>query len=365
MIKKITFFLPTLNIGGVERVFITYANYLASLSYRVDFVLCKREGDLLPLLSSNINLYDLDDVQLRFSFYKLRKYIKKNPPDYIITGGDFPNFIAILSSLNLREKPKVIISQHNYYNIESKRLGWWANFTCTLMKVLYPMSHRVIAISDGIYDFLMKDIGIQDRKIVKIPNPIHREDIIIKSNYQPSIELPENYIVFIGRLGYVKNLSFLLNSFEEANIKDVKLLIVGNGEMMDDLKMQANRMRKGGLVSFVGAVENPLPILKKSQLLVLPSFSEAYPTILLEALCLNIPILATPTNGAKEILRDIPGTCFSTDFNDTEMFAKLLETCINNKIDEKIAEQKLSQNSIEVIGNKILSEIIENNENYS
>ena len=359
MTKKISFFLPTLNIGGVERVFITYANYLSKLSYRVDFVLCKREGKLLPLLNPDVNLYDLENVQLRFSFYKLRKYIKKYQPDYLITGGDFPNCVTILSSLNLRRQPKVIISQHNYYNIESKRLGWWANFTCFLMRTLYPMSHRIIAISNGIYDFLNNEIGIPANKIIKLSNPIDCEDIVQKSKKQLDIILPEKYIVFIGRLGFVKNLPFLLNSFEKTNLTDVKLLIVGDGEMMDELKAQTKCMKKGNLVSFVGAVENPLPILKKSKLLVLPSFSEAYPTILLEALCLNVPMLATPTKGAKEILTNMPGTYISADFDDVDGFARLLEESIaDNRIDKRIAEQKLEQNSITFIGQKIQSEII-------
>lgn len=42
-ILKIAFFLPTLNVGGIERVFITYANSLSEF-YDVEFVLCKKEG---------------------------------------------------------------------------------------------------------------------------------------------------------------------------------------------------------------------------------------------------------------------------------------------------------------------------------
>lgn len=356
--KNITFFLPTLNIGGVERVFITYANYLASLSYHVDFVLCKREGQLLSLLSPNVNIHDLGNVQLRFSVYKLRKYIINKQPDFIITGGDFPNFIAVLSSMMLYKKPKVVISQHNYFNVESQRLGWWSNFTCYLMKIIYPKSHRIIAISNGIYDFLNNDIKISANKIIKISNPIDFKDIIKKSNQQIDIKLPKKYIVFIGRLGFVKNLPFLLNSFEKSNLSDINLLIVGDGEMMNELKTQTKGMKKGHLVTFVGSVENPLPILKKSSLLVLPSFSEAYPTILLEALCLNVPILATPTEGAKEILNNIPGTSLSPDFDDEIGFARLIEESITNKIDRNIAKQRLEHNSIAFIGQRIQKEII-------
>ena len=43
MKSKISFFLPSFNIGGVERVFINYANALSDKGYNVDFVVCKAE----------------------------------------------------------------------------------------------------------------------------------------------------------------------------------------------------------------------------------------------------------------------------------------------------------------------------------
>lgn len=94
--------MPTLNIGGIERVFITYANYLTEKEYDIDFVLCKKEGKLLSLLNSSIKLYDLGNMQLRYSFFKLRQYMKKIQPNVIISGGDFPNLILIISSLGLK-----------------------------------------------------------------------------------------------------------------------------------------------------------------------------------------------------------------------------------------------------------------------
>ena len=87
--KKVAFFLPTLNIGGIERVFITYANYLIDKKYNIYFILCKRRGELLSLLDSNIKLYHLGNVQLKFSFLKLRQSLKEIQPDVIVSGGIF------------------------------------------------------------------------------------------------------------------------------------------------------------------------------------------------------------------------------------------------------------------------------------
>ena len=356
--KKIVFFLPSLNIGGIERVFITYANCLVKdNNYHIDFVLCKKEGDLLNLLSPEITVHDLGNIKLRHSVIKLRKYIKINKPDFIITGGDIPNLITIISSWKL--KTKVIISQHNYYNIEQKRLGWWANCTLFLMKYIYPKAYKIIAISEGIYNFLEKEININSHKLIKLNNPIDINEIIDKSKENTTLRLPEPYIVFIGRLSYVKNLPFLIEAFENAQLNNIHLVIVGDGEMKSILHNKCMDLKKNKFIHFTGSLENPLPILKNARLLVLPSFSEAYPTILLESLCLSTPILATPTNGANEILKDVEGTSISRDFYDIKEFSKLLESSIQNKINKEQIRNLLNKNSVEYITSRLKNEILQ------
>ena len=142
-ILKIAFFLPTLNVGGIERVFITYANSLSEF-YDVEFVLCKKEGILLKELSSKVNVYNLGNVRLANSFYYLRKYLKQNRLDCIITGGDYPNMVLVLASLHLSHRPKIVISQHNYFNIETEHLGLWAKFSKIWTRIILPQVFRIV-----------------------------------------------------------------------------------------------------------------------------------------------------------------------------------------------------------------------------
>lgn len=321
---EIAFFLPSLNIGGIERIFITYANSLSKY-YDVEFVLCKEEGMLLEELSSKVSVYNLGNIRLAVSLFYLRRYLKNKNPDYIITGGDYPNMLLVLSSLFLSHKSKIVISQHNYFNIEVKYLGVWARFSKYWMKIIYPYSHKIIAISDGIYKYLINDLKQSPVKIVKIYNPIDIEDIDRKSKQKCEFDLPDDYIVFVGRLSVVKNIYMLLDAFKKAKLGNCCLVIVGDGSEMIPLQKCAMGLLKKENIIFTGATNNPLPILRNAKSLVLPSFSEAFPTILLEAVCLGIPIVSTPTEGAKEILNKVPNTYISNSFTDSNEFAFLLE----------------------------------------
>lgn len=321
---KIAFFLPTLNIGGIERVFITYANSLSEC-YDVEFVLCKEEGILLKELCSKVKVYNLGNIRLANSFFYLRRYMKEKKPDCIITGGDYPNMMLILASLYLRHRSRIVISQHNYFNIEVKRLGPWAKFSKIWMRMIYPYSDKIIAVSDGIYKFLINDLKQNPTKIIKLHNPINIGEINIKSKQKCEFELPDNYVVFIGRLGAVKNIYMLLDSYEKARLDECYLVIVGDGVEMIPLQKYAMELSKKKRIIFTGATNNPLPVLRNAKSLVLSSFSEAFPTILLEAICLGLPVVATPTDGAKEILNDIPNAYISNGFTDSDEFAKLLE----------------------------------------
>ena len=97
---KIVFFTPSLDIGGIEKVFITYANYMCNNNnYEISYMYCKENGILEDQLSSKIRKYSLGNIKLRNSLGPLIRTLRKVKPDYIISGGDFPNIISVIASL--------------------------------------------------------------------------------------------------------------------------------------------------------------------------------------------------------------------------------------------------------------------------
>lgn len=326
---KVCFFIPSLNIGGVENVFITYANELTQRGYDVRFVLCHRVGALMPLVSESVHIDDLGNSRLRKSFLPLRRYLKKNSPDILITGGDYPNLMCILATRFLKNKPKVIISKHNYRNAETKDLGWWSFLDQKLQEILYPKADRIIAVSNGIKKYLTEVLKLQSERVIVLNNPIDLDEIIRKAEQKLDIELPDKYVVFVGRTTIVKNLRFLINSFDRIEDNDLHLLIVGDGPELKSLEDYRIQKHSCDRIHFVGSYSNPMPFIRNARTLVLCSLSEAYPTILLESMTLNVPIVATPTEGAKEILNSVEGVYLSNSFIDEQEFSELIKKALS------------------------------------
>lgn len=328
--KRVSFFLPSLNIGGIEQVFITYANKLKQRNYDVEFVLCKKEGLLLNSLSKDINVISLGEIQLRKAFMPLRHYLKMSNPDIIVTGGDFPNIVLIISSLIAKTKTKIVISQHNYPNLENETT-WWLRASQLLMKIFYNLSSNIIAVSAGIKSYLTDDLELIQDKVLLLHNPIDFDLMIKKSKELVEVSLPAKFIVFVGRISAVKNLQLLIRSFAKLQPNNWGLVIVGDGPVLEDLKSLISELNLDE-VYCLGAVSNPMPIIKSSSCLVLPSFSEAFPTVLLEAMSLNIPIVSTPTKGALEILKGVPNAFISKEFSDEKEFSQLIDKAISSQL---------------------------------
>ena len=89
----------------------------------------------------------------------------------------------------------------------------------------------------------------------------------------------------------------------EAN---AKLVLVGYGSDEEDLRLSVKELGLSDCVRFVGAVQNDvIPVyMAASDVLVLPSLSEGFPMVSLEAMAASLPIVATSVGGIPSIVED-------------------------------------------------------------
>ena len=110
----------------------------------------------------------------------------------------------------------------------------------------------------------------------------------------------------VGRLTPVKGIPYLLDAArillrQGAN---VKVLVVGDGSIRQDLLAQARNLGVGERVVFLGHREDTDVLLQALDIFVLPSLSEGIPMALLEAMAASRPIVASRVGGIPEIIED-------------------------------------------------------------
>lgn len=340
--KTIAFFTPSLNIGGIERVFITYAEALVKDGYNVSYIISHEKGILTSLLHPNINLVSLGGKRLRNSIFPLIRFLKNNSFDILITGGDFPNALALIITRVFKIKTEVIISHHNYFNVERN-----SYISKIIFKYIYNFSNKIICVSTGIKDMLLEN-GVKEKNIYTLYNPINIHDMKRLGEMDLKINLPLKYLIFVGRLGEVKNLTFLIDSYEILHKKDstIDLVIVGDGQMSNLLKDKVVNLNLQNSIHFFGELSNPFPLIKKSLGVVLTSYSEALPTIILEGFVFNKTVISTPTMGAIDLLESGRFGYISKSFDDAEEFASTIEKGLLNPISPKLIVSKVKIFSI-------------------
>ena len=162
-----------------------------------------------------------------------------------------------------------------------------------------------------------------------------------------------NYdVVFLGRLTWEKDPERLIRVIDLVVKKrpQTRIAIVGTGEMEEQTKSLATALSLNDNIDFLGFRSNPLKILHDSKVMLMTSIREGTPMCALEAMALGVPIVSTPTDGMKDLVKN--GETGFLSEEDVVLCEKILDTLndniLYNKLSNKSKEQiKISNNVME------------------
>jgi glycosyltransferase involved in cell wall biosynthesis len=170
-----------------------------------------------------------------------------------------------------------------------------------------------IGVSKAVVDYLKgrKIHNLDEGKIHLIYNGINIHKIIESCNEIEKIEIPETIpkpllIGSVGRLSEQKGYPYLIEAMKlvTTKINHVKLFIVGDGELREELLGLTKLLNLTDYVSFLGLKDNVPSILKNFDLFVLSSLWEGLPTVVMEAMVCSVPVIATNIPGTRELIED-------------------------------------------------------------
>ncbi|MBL8080153.1 MAG: glycosyltransferase family 4 protein [Anaerolineales bacterium] len=179
---------------------------------------------------------------------------------------------------------------------------WLDSFAMRLwFRIMNLMVSRYIAISERVKDYFIHVSGIKPGKIERIYYGVDYKNELSTEKIREKYKFPAGKFVvgFIGRLVYQKNIELLL---EAARIlSEVHFVIVGDGELRESLKHQADGLQN---VQFLGYQPNGHEIMPGFDLFCLPSRFEGLGLVLVEAMQQSVPIVASRAGAIPEILAE-------------------------------------------------------------
>ena len=210
------------------------------------------------------------------------------------------------ANIKTRKNEKVIISERCVQSLLEDPLC----HEDYQVRALYDMADSVVSVAEGVKYDLIDSYGIDKDRIKTIYNFIDQEDIRKKADLEEQIDRKDfleghKLAVNIGRLEKQKDQKRLIRAFahlaQERN--DVRLLIIGSGSLEKELTDLIDGLGAGDYIKILPYCKNPFPYLKKASVFILTSKTEGLPNVVLEAMCLGIPIVAVDCiAGPRELL---------------------------------------------------------------
>jgi len=302
MSKKILFLMPDFNGGGAEGVFVQLANYF-TLKYQVHFMVLKVSGPNSKKLNTNITLIELKKDSSIKSIFQINSYIKKNNIDIAIGTLAMAYAIAIANIFGSK-KCKYISRIGSIISSNLSDISLLKKLIMSVYQKVLNFSDIIITQSKSMDEDLKKYIN---KKSEVIYNPISSNKILSLAEEKTSIVLDSKYynIVSVGRLAYEKDYKTAILSVAKLKkrYENIKYYILGDGELKNELYRYSVSLDLKNDIIFTGHLNNPYPIMNNANVLLSTSLYEGFSNAILEALALNVPIVATDCPGGnKEII---------------------------------------------------------------
>ena len=298
--KTVMLYCNSLHKGGAERVFAQLAERFADGGCRsilvTSFADPGREEYPLPPAVKRYNMEPERVIRSRLSrnlsrIAALRKIIRAEKPDILISCMQEPNFRAMIATAGLPVKRLVSVCNAAEKEYPGK-LGAFVG------KVLMPMAEGCVFQTEEEKRWFPERLQKKSRIIM---------NQVSDAFFDVQHTGPRRDLVSVGRLTAQKNQALMIRAFARlADETADNLLLYGAGELHDELQTLINALGMTGRVRLMGLSADVASAIKDAKCFVLSSDYEGMPNALLEAMALGLPCISTdcPCGGPGEILEN-------------------------------------------------------------
>ena len=302
---RVMYLAHTLAVGGAEEMLLNLVRYLPQEFERS--VICIDEpGPMgMEIATTGVPFRSLvlrPGLRRPLDLLRLQQFIDQCAPTivhtFLLTASLYGRFAAMLARV-----PIVIGTEVNIY--ERKRpLHRFAE------QWLMRHTDAVVASAGSVREFYLEQIHADPDKVVVIYNAVDWSQLqttMARAEMRTELRLPVDAPVagIIARLTEQKAHRVLFDALvSRPELRGLHLLVVGDGELRDDLRARAQRLGIGDRVHFAGARRDLGNILHAIDMFVMPSLWEGLPLSLVLAMGAGLPVIASRVAGIPEVVED-------------------------------------------------------------
>lgn len=364
--KKIAIVLGRLGTHGPSLIRLQIAKELLKRGYSVDLVLGAAPVGFACDFPPNIAIHVLNAERPRDFIIKLKSYLSSETPDGVI-GSSWPFSVSTIIAVKLfLRTARVAISEHADFRTNIELSGEFGRKDAWLIKnfsrYIYNRADKVVGVSNGVVEGLIKVAGVKRSTTTTIYNPLRsfennslfptREKSLLEEFWSDgSVKL-----LAVGRLAPEKDYSVMLRALAVIkNCYKYRLVIVGGGRLLKELEAEAAQLGISDLVYFSGSSNFVHEYYRRADLYLMSSSSEGFGNVIVEALSHGLPVVSTNCQSGPAEILDFGKYGELVPVGDSVAMATAIEKTVANPVDENKQKMRAKYFSVENTTDQYLS----------
>lgn len=296
--------LPTLEMGGMERMVVALSRELAHRGWTVGVICTREERELAAGLRADGVAVSVIPVSGGASWLGPRALIeefRRQRPDVVHCHSGF-----WLRGVVAARRAGIVARVHTAHGLHQQE-PWWGPAEKFLSGLL---TGAVACVSAPLLDYFSSVCRVPMARLHVVPNgiDIDRFGAASRGQLRHRLGIAADAIILgtVARLASVKNLGLAFGPLARlvGAGHDAHFVIAGDGAARDDLVVAAAAAGVGDRVHFLGMIDDPTTVLPELDIFLITSHSEGTSLSLLEAMATGLPCVATAVGGNPVVLCD-------------------------------------------------------------
>ncbi|WP_372722122.1 glycosyltransferase [Immundisolibacter sp.] len=322
LVARVAIFVSSWPHGAIQRLMLNLAEEFAAAGHRID-LLAPRGSAPAEGLPANMHLVTLAPRLsalpgvgrhkrwfVPVALPALVRYLRRARPAALLSGGEWPNVVALAARRLAGSPTRVVVSEHVHVGASTAGAAQRKprRLLPGLMARLYPGADAIVAVSEGVRQDLLERFPLPPSQVHTVYNPVITSALLAARDAPLDdpwfVPGAPPVLLNVAQLRVQKDQATLLRAFAMVKKRrPARLLILGEGNQRPALEALTQELDIAADVRLAGFVSNPLAYMRRARLFVLSSRYEGFGNVLAEALVCGCPIVSTDCpSGPSEIL---------------------------------------------------------------